>query len=103
MPETGRVAPGAAPCGRAEWAPRVPSAALPDCSPRTAGPQPRDVLRLALRAAFGRVGDGARSHGVAPGDRTRPPRAWCVHEFSRSGPDDLVGLRPEDYASLDDL
>jgi len=59
MPETGRVAPGAAPCGRAEWAPRVPCAAR--------------------RAAFGRVGDGARSHGVAPGDRTRPPRAWCVH------------------------
>src|SRR5438132_11901828 len=101
MPETGRVAPGAAPCGRAEWAPPVPSAALPDCSPRTAGPQPRDVLRLALRAAFGRGGDGARSPGVAPGDRTRPPRAWCGHGVASSGRDELVGRRPGADAERD--
>src|SRR5437762_881463 len=54
--EFGRVAPGAAPAGPAQWAPRVPSAAR--------------------RAAIGRVGDAAGSAGAAPGDRTRPPRVW---------------------------
>ena len=75
--KTGRVAPRAAPARPAQWAPRVPPAALPDCSPRTAGPQPRDVLRLALRAAIGRVGDGAGCAGAALGDRTRPPRVFA--------------------------
>ncbi len=46
-----RVASCAPPSGRAQWDPRVPSAAR--------------------RAAFGRVGDGARTSGGAHDDRTR--------------------------------
>jgi len=46
-------------------------AQLPDCSPRTAGPQPRDVLRLAPRPG-GRLRKGGEAplrafHG-RPGD-----------------------------------
>ncbi len=47
--EIGRVAARRLPAGWASFYPRVPSAALPDRSPRRAGPQPRDVLRLALQ------------------------------------------------------
>src|SRR6266498_2965165 len=46
--EIGRVAARRLPAGWASFYPRVPSAALPDRSPRRAGPQPRDVLRLDL-------------------------------------------------------
>src|SRR5438552_8393113 len=45
-----------------------------DCSPRTAGPQPRDVLRLALRR--GEVSEGARSP---------PPSSLAVDVFAGGG------------------
>src|SRR2546426_10687606 len=52
-------------------APALPAQAS-GCSPRTAGPQPRDVLRLALRPGGG-VGRGAKPpserHTVLPAER----------------------------------
>src|SRR5260370_13719549 len=60
-PAPGRAAARPAPatsCGSVLWmlasdggapAPRRPAAQFSGCSPRTAGPQPRDVLRLTLR------------------------------------------------------
>src|SRR5436309_15525191 len=49
--------------------PRRPAARVSGCSPRTAGPQPCDVPRLALllrSAAFGREGDRVRPAGGCP-------------------------------------
>src|SRR2546428_556563 len=70
----------------------------PDSSPRTAGPQPRDVLRLALRPGgrFGRgakppsqLGDGSRAD--RPGTAERPPVRRRVQPHG-GGPDlDLRG------------
>src|SRR5438876_8862284 len=45
-------------------APRRPAAQFSGCSPRTAGPQPRDVLRLTRRLCGGRV----RKGGEAPSE-----------------------------------
>jgi hypothetical protein len=56
----GRVAPGAAPAGGAEWDPFVPSHF--------------EEVRV------GRTGDGAPPAGAAPGARPRPASASIVHE-----------------------
>src|SRR5438105_5434027 len=59
-----------------------------DCSPRTAGPQPRDVLRLALRR--GEVSEGGRSP---------PPSSLAVDVFAGSGFGGAGGvpLLPEEH------
>src|SRR6266852_4031266 len=61
------------------WAKNVPlrAPALPaqfsDCSPRTAGPQPHDVLRLALRR--GEASEGGRSPPPSFLGEPSPPKA----------------------------
>src|SRR5262245_1365400 len=54
----GRVEIQGALCSCSVRAP-APPAQFSDCSPRTTGPQPRDVLRLAARF-WGRFGRGAK-------------------------------------------
>src|SRR6266852_1497079 len=73
--ETGRVAPRTAPA-RPLRSPPESRPQIFECSPRTAGPQPRDVLRLALQELRSGEWVTERSRGAANGDRTRPPRAW---------------------------
>src|SRR5438093_2548758 len=85
MPETGRVAPGAAPCGRASFSPESRPQLFRIARLGRRGPQPRDVLRLALQEV--RSGEWVTEPGRTarpPATGTRPPRAWCVHEFFRA-------------------
>ena len=74
--EIGRVASRIAPRGGRSGPPESRPHIL-DGSPRTAGPQPRDVLRLALQGL--RSGEWVMEPTArgSRGDRTRPPRALC--------------------------
>src|SRR5439155_2545226 len=106
-------------CGSVLWmlasdggapAPRRPAAQFFGCSPRTAGPQPRDVLRLSsLDARLGRRGPSPAtscgsvlwmlaSDGGAPAPR--PPAAQVFGCSPRTaGPQPRAVLRPRSLDS----